>query len=218
MPKNQESVAWLTARFGIALATAIAAASDDDAVRVLVVRGPRPADTAAIAAASAVTKPTVAWVEGDCFDQGLELALACDIRVAAPNARFAMRQVRDGKLPHDGGTQRLPRAVGIAHALRLLLTGEEIDAEEALRIGLVQQIGDAEEVEQMASAIAAGAPIAAAYAKEAVVSGADLSLAQGARLEADLSVLLHSTDDRAAGLRAFKGRSDQGSWPKFEGR
>ena len=218
MPKNQKSVAWLGARSGVALATAIAAAGDEDAVRVLVVRGPWPADTDAIAAVSGVTKPTVAWMEGDCFDQGLELALACDIRVAAPNARFAMRQVRDGKLPHDGGTQRLPRAVGNAHALRLLLTGEEIDAEEALRIALVQQIGDAKEVEQMASAIATGAPIAAAYAKEAVLLGADMSLAQGARLEADLSVLLHSTDDRAKGLRAFKGRSVQGSGPKFEGR
>ncbi|MEE8517675.1 MAG: enoyl-CoA hydratase/isomerase family protein [Dehalococcoidia bacterium] len=221
MPKHSSSgdhrgVAWLKAQPGHGLSSAIATAGEDDAVRVLVVCGPWSADSVPASSIAAISKPVVAWVNGACFDQGLELALACDIRVAAPGARFAMRQVRSGRLPEDGGTQRLPRAVGRAHALRLLLTGEEIGAEEALRIGLVQQIGDAKAVEELVESMAAGAPIAAAYAKEAVISGADLSLDQGARLEADLSFLLQSTKDRAEGLRAFKAK--KGEQPKFEGR
>ena len=185
---------------------------------MVVVSGPWSADSAAVQAAAGITKPIIAWVNGVCFDQGLELALACDIRVAAPDARFAMRQVRSGRLPDAGGTQRLPRAVGRANALRLLLTGEEIGAEEALRIGLVQQIAEVDALEQLVASIEKGAPIAAAYTKEAVVSGADLSLEQGARLEADLSVLLQSTEDREQGLRAFSAGRKDPKGPRFEGR
>ena len=124
-----------------------------------------------------------------------------------------MPQLNKGTMPWDGGTQRLARLVGHGQALRMLLTGEEIDAHEAMRIGLVQLIGGFDDVKTLANKIAASAPIAARYTKEAAISGTDLSLDQGLRLEADLNVLLQSTDDRAEGLRSFVERSD----PEFKG-
>ena len=215
-----------------AVSEAVVAANDREEVHVLVIGGargcfatglePYPGDQLAVGAASAVAaslKPTVAWIDGDCHDMGLELALACDIRVCSPRARFAMRHVVEGLLPWDGGTQRLARVAGRGQALRLLMTGEEIDADEALRIGLVQLSGEYHDVTDLAKQIARGAPSAARYAKEAALSGADLSLDQGLRLEADLSVLLQSTDDRAEGLRRFNGRSGtERPDPEFRGR
>ena len=165
-------------------------------------------------ALAAVGKPTVAWIDGDCLDMGLELALACDVRVASERARLGIRHVTLGLLPWDGGTQRLARLVGRGNALRLLLTGEIVSAEEALRVGLVEQVGGIESAIELANRIAEGAPIAASYAKEATLAGIDMSLEQGLRLEADLSFLLHSTADRAEGLRGFAERRR----PKFEGR
>lgn len=213
-----------------AIADAVTQACDNDSARVIVISGANgtfatgvefypgdgPGDRTAISAASAIAaaiKPTIAWIDGDCHDMGLELALACDIRVCSPNAKFAMRQVRDGMLPWDGGTQRLARLVGRGQALRMLLTGEEIDADEALRIGLVQRMGVFADVTAFAEKITASAPIAARYAKEATLSGADLSLDQGLRLEADLSVLLQSTDDRAKGVQSFPDKNN----PEFKG-
>ena len=169
---------------------------------------------AASAAVAGLRMPTIAWINGDCLDGGLEVALACDVRVAAAGARLGLRSVPEGRLPADGGTQRLLRLVGRAHALRLLLTGDVIDAAEALRIGLVQSVGDAETVDELADRVAAAAPIAAAYVKEAVLRGADLALEQGLRLEADLSFLLHTTADRARGLASFA----DGKQAEYEGR
>ena len=151
-------------------------------------------------------KPVVAAINGDCLDQGLELALACDIRVSVREAHFGLGHVVRGLLPWDGGTQRLPRVVGRAHALRLLLTGEPVTAEEALRMGLVQHLasdGLEQAVSEVARRLVDGAPVAAAYAKEAVRAGMDLGLAQGLRLEADLGVLLHTTSDRQEGISSF---------------
>ena len=212
------------------IADACAEAGSDSAVRAIVLMGSGPAfatgmESPPIAAhpasvvpgaavVASLTKPTIAWIEGDCLDMGLELALACDLRIAAPGARLGLRHVREGRLPWDGGTQRLARAVGRAHALRLLLTGEVVGAEEALRIGLVQQVGGQEEAMALAERIASGAPLAMRSAKEAASAGLDLTLEQGLRLEADLSILLHSTEDRAEGLRSFAERRA----PRFEGR
>ena len=174
-----------------------------------------PSPTAGVGALiAALRKPTLAWIDGECMDMGLEMALACDVRVASPGSTFAMRQVHAGLLPWDGGTQRLARLVGRGQALRLLLTGETVDADEAARIGLVERVGDRDGALELASAMASGGPIAAGYTKEAALAGLDLTLEQGLRLEADLSVLLQSTDDRAAGLRAFLARQ----LPDFEGR
>jgi enoyl-CoA hydratase/carnithine racemase len=221
----------LDATTRVAFADAVAQANGNDVTRVVVVSGakgcfatgvePYLGEGSVIGAAStiaAATKPTIAWIDGDCHDMGLELALACDIRVCSRRATFAMRQVQQGMLPWDGGTQRLARLVGRGQALRMLLTGEEIDADEAMRVGLVQLIGGFDDMKTLANKIAAGAPIAARYAKEAAISGADLSLDQGLRLEADLSVLLQSTDDRAEGLRSFVERSDPEHFgPEFKG-
>jgi enoyl-CoA hydratase/carnithine racemase len=208
-----------------ALADACADVGADDQIRVVVLVGagetfaagvePLPTLNARPASSiSSLGKPVIAWIEGDCLDMGLELALACDVRVAGPASRFGIRHLAWGSLPSDGGTQRLPRLVGRGQALRLLLTGEVIGADEALRIGLVQQVGDRDAVDALAGRIAASAPIAAAYVREAATAGLDLTLEQGLRLEADLSVLLHTTDDRAEGLRAFQ----EGRPPGFEGR
>ena len=114
-----------------------------------------------------------------------------------------MGHVRDGQLPSHGGTQRLARAVGRGQALRLLLTGETLDVDEALRVGLVHDVADLEDAEALAADIADAGPVAARYVKEAIAASADLPLREGMRLEADLSILLHSTEDRAEGLRAF---------------
>lgn len=162
----------------------------------------RVADTIA-----AVGKPVIAAINGDAISQGLELVLACDIRIAVPEARLALSQVEEGLLPWDGGTQRLPRLVGRGWALYMILTSSFIEARDALTIGLVNEVVDTGDVlnraKELASLIAQHGPIAAAYVKEAVYKGTDLTLEQGLRLEADLNLLLHSTRDRAEGLRSF---------------
>ncbi len=222
-PETQNEVDFAVAR---EMAEACGALEGDASVRVVIVTGsgdsfatgnaglPPSDGVTAAGAVAGLSKPTMAWINGACLDLGLELALACDVRVAAQSATMGIRQVTQGGLPWDGGTQRLPRAVGRAEALRLLLTGEVIDADEALHIGLVQLVGDAASADEMAAAFAAGAPIAAAYAKEAVGAGSEMALGQGVRLEADLNFLLHSTADRAEGLRSFSERRP----PHYEGR
>ena len=169
-------------------------------------------------AIAAIEKPVIAVVNGDAVGPGLELALSCDIRLAASGARFGLPQVTSGFIPLWGGTQRLPRIVGKSKALELILTGEVIDAEEALAIGLVSQVlppsALAEAVEALAQSMAGKAPIALRYIKEAVNKGMDLTMEQGLRLEADLYFLLHTTADRTEGIRAFLERKP----PRFQGQ
>ena len=154
--------------------------------------------------------PVIVALNGDAIGHGLELALAGDLRIAAAHARFGLAEPNRLSFPWDGGTQRLPRLVGPAWALDLALTSRLVDAEEALRLGLVNRVVAPEqlpgEVKRLAASILAGGPVAAKYAKEAVGKGMDLSLAQGLRLEADLSVILQSTADRAEGIASFKER------------
>ena len=173
---------------------------------------------AAADALAAVPQPTIAALGGRVCSGGLELALACDIRIASTDARFALADVAAGWLPLAGGTQRLPRAVGRAHALRLLLTAAEIDAAEALRIGLVSEVVAAAALlpaaRALAGTIASRGPIAARFAKEAVYRGSELPLAAGLRAELDLTVILQTTADRAEGVRAFVEQRP----PHFEGR
>lgn len=172
----------------------------------------------AAAAVARIEKPIIAAINGDATGQGLEIALAADLRIAGKGARFGLPHVTRGVIPWDGGTQRLPRLVGRGPAMDLLLTGKLIDAEEALRIGLVSRTVEPERlqavVDDLASQIAQAAPIAARYAKEAVAKGVDMSLAHGMRLEADLSILLHSSRDRAEGIRSFLERRP----PRFRGK
>ena len=152
-------------------------------------------------------KVTIAAINGDAIDQGLELALACDIRIAIQGAHMGLTHLAQGLVPWDGGTQRLPRIVGRAHALDLLLTGRLLDAPEALGIGLVHRVVESRQlmkvVQEMGGQILKGAPVATAYAREAVYRGMDLTLAEGLRVEADLNLLLHTTRDRVEGIRSF---------------
>ena len=152
--------------------------------------------------------PIIAAVNGNALGQGLELALACDLRICDENARFSLPHVGLGEIPWDGGTQWLPRLVGRGKALELILTGEMIGAQEAYRIGLVNKVVPPEELGQevtnMAREISAKGPIALQYAKEAVSQGMDMNLGQGLRLEADLYFLLHTTRDRREGIEAFR--------------
>lgn len=158
-------------------------------------------------AVAAIDRPTLAAVNGDAIGEGLEIALACDMRIAANTARFGLPQISEGLIPSDGGTQRLSRIVGKGKALEMVLLGEILDAGTAFEIGLVNKTVDPEylmtEVEGIAGNIAGKAPVALRYAKEAVNKGLDLTLEQGLRLEADLYFLIHTTADRTEGIRAF---------------
>ena len=169
-------------------------------------------------AVAGVDRPVIAAINGDALGQGLELALSCDIRLASSRARFGFPEVGVGLIPVDGGTQRLPRIVGRAKALELILTAGTISAEDALGIGLVSKVVAAEDLtaesEAMAKVIATKGPIALKYAKEAVNKGMDLTLEQGVRLEADLYFLLHTTGDRTEGIRAFLEKRP----PQFKGQ
>ena len=146
-------------------------------------------------------------LETDAIDHGLELALACDLRIAASEARLGLTDLSKGIVPWDGGTQRLPRLVGRTRALEMLLTSHLLNAEEACRWGLVNMVVEPEQLlsraKEMALEVATGAPIASLYTKEAVLKGMDMTLAQGLGLEADLSIILQSTSDRAEGIRSF---------------
>jgi enoyl-CoA hydratase len=152
-------------------------------------------------------QPIIAAIRGYAFGGGLELALACDIRVAGEDASLGLTEINLAIIPGGGGTQRLPRLVGRGKALEMILTGARLSAAEALRIGLVERVVAPErvltEAMDLARAMAAKAPVALRYAKEAVVKGLALPLAEGLRLEGDLSTLLRTTDDRLEGARAF---------------
>ena len=154
---------------------------------------------------STLAIPVLVALNGDATGSGLELALAGDIRVCVPSAKFSFPGLERGAMPKDGGTQRLPRLVGPAWAKDMLLTGRSVDANEALSIGLVNRVSEdiTETIAELSAQITGGSPIGVRYAKEAVGKGIDLTLEQGLRLEADLNVILQSTSDRSEGLRSF---------------
>jgi enoyl-CoA hydratase/carnithine racemase len=162
-------------------------------------------------------QPVIAAIRGDALGAGLELALACDILIGTENARFGLPQIRQGSMPADGGTQRLPRLVGQGKAMQMILTGEPIDAEEACRAGLVNRIVPSaslmQTATQMAGEMAEKSPLSLSYAKEALHKGLDLTLDQGIAMEMDLYLLLFSTMDRFEGITAFKEKRK----PIFEG-
>jgi len=150
--------------------------------------------------------PSVAAINGYAFGGGLELALACTFRLAVPTAKMALPEIKLGLIPGYGGTQRLPRVVGEARALELILSGRTLDAEEALRVGLVHRIVEGDAV---AAAIAYarsfsvyGLP-ALKLARDAVKRALDVPLHEGLKLEADLNTLAFQTQDAAEGMNAF---------------
>lgn len=162
----------------------------------------------AIEAVGRLRVPVVAAIVGRAWGEGAELALACDVRLAARDATFAWPQAVEGRLPRHGATQRLPRLIGEGRAVELLLTGRIVSAREALAIGLVSQVVAADKLVQTAAGLIANlserSSPAMQYAKEATRRSADLSFADGLRLEQDLYVLLQTTRERALAIETFR--------------
>ena len=152
-------------------------------------------------------KPSIAAINGYALGGGLELALACTLRVAGANAKLGLPEVRLGMIPGFGGTQRLPRLVGQGRALEMILAGEPVDAAEAHRIGLVDRVVEPERLIETArlliGKILANAPLAVAWAMRAVDVGLNAGIEDGLRYEATAFGLSAATEDRGEGLRAF---------------
>jgi len=225
------------------LRTAFEDARDDDAVRGVILTGAGDkafiagADIGELAHASAVEaeqasrfgqkvlelvenlgKPVIAAVNGFALGGGCETAMACTIRIAVDTAKFGQPEVKLGLLPGGGGTQRLPRLVGKGRALQLILSGEMIGAQEAYRIGLVNEIVPAANLiaraEQILEQIASNAPVAVRLSLEAVNKGMDTSQSEGFVLEASYFGLCAATEDKKEGTSAFLEKRP----PQFHGR
>jgi enoyl-CoA hydratase/carnithine racemase len=162
-------------------------------------------------------KPVIAAVNGFALGGGCELAMSCAIRIAAESAKFGQPEVKLGVMPGYGGTQRLPRLVGRGRALKLILSGDIIDAAEAYRIGLVDELEPdghvVERAETVLKKIIANAPFSVKYALEAVNKGLETSVAEGLLIEASLFAVCASTDDKKEGISAFLEKRA----PKFQG-
>ncbi len=162
-------------------------------------------------------KPVIAAVNGFALGGGCEAAMACTMRIASDQAKFGQPEVKLGIIPGYGGTQRLPRLVGKGRALQLILSGSVIDAQEAYRIGLVNEVVPGSQLiaraEAILNQIAANAPLAVKYAIEAVYKGAEQDLATGMKTEAELFSLAADTEDKREGTRAFVEKRP----PSFKG-
>jgi enoyl-CoA hydratase len=163
-------------------------------------------------------KPVIAAINGFALGGGCETAIACTIRVASENAKFGQPEVTLGLLPGGGGTQRLPRLIGKGRALQLILSGEMISAQEAYRIGLVNEVVSAADLIKRAEAIlrkiSSNAPIAVKYALEATNKGLETSQSEGLSLEASYFGLCAGTEDKKEGTSAFLEKRA----PRFQGR
>jgi enoyl-CoA hydratase/carnithine racemase len=163
-------------------------------------------------------KPVIAAINGFALGGGCETAMACTIRIAAEQARFGQPEVKLGLLPGGGGTQRLPRLVGKGRALQLILTGETISAQEAYRIGLVNEVVPAasliDRAEAILKLILANAPIAVKFSLEAANKGLETSQSQGLALEASFFGICAATEDKKEGTAAFFEKRA----PQFRGR
>jgi len=167
--------------------------------------------------AAKLKQPVIAAIRGNATGFGLELALACDLRIASENARFGLSQIWEGRMPVHGATQRLPRLIGQARAMHMILTCEFIGAAEAQRIGLIHRMvpagGLLASATNMAEEMARKSPLSLSYTKEALYGGGDLTLDQGLKMELDLYLLLFSTSDRTEGVTAFMEKRK----PDFKG-
>ena len=152
-------------------------------------------------------KPVIAMINGFCLGGGCELAASCDIRVASDRARFGQPEINLGLIPGGGGTQRLPRLIGLGHAMRLILSGDMIPADEAARIGLVDLVAPADELRsttiELAARIAAKSPLTLRVAKEALRASQRMAVEEGLLYERDLFCLCFSSEDKAEGVAAF---------------
>lgn len=162
--------------------------------------------------------PSIATVHGYTLGGGLELALSCDMRIAADNTTFAFPETGLGTFPGTGGTQRGPRLIGKSNAMWMIFTGQRIDASEALRMGLVNMVVPTsalmENVKRISAQIAANAPLGIRYAKEAILRGEKVSLEEGIKIETDLNMFMDTTEDYIEGAKAFGERRK----PVFKGR
>jgi enoyl-CoA hydratase/carnithine racemase len=163
-------------------------------------------------------KPVIAAVNGFALGGGCELAMACTIRIAAESAKFGQPEVKLGIMPGYGGSQRLPRLVGKGRALQIILSGETINAQEAYRIGLVNELIPniylIERAEAILNQINANAPFGVKYSIDAVNKGLETSLEEGLRLEASLFAICSATEDKKEGTTAFLEKRR----PKFQER
>lgn len=234
----------ISLRMRTELPQALEALEDDDSVRVIILRGAGERGFCAgadisefskvgplveerrarrrstwVGAFDRVSKPLVAAIHGYCLGGGLEMALACDIRLAASDAQFGLPEVNLGVIPGYGGTQRLARLVGMGHAQDLVMSGRRIDATEALRLGLITRLADSRQAltdaaRELALGLAAKPPAAMACAKEAVRAGWDMDLTRGLAFERDLFTFLSATEDRLEAAAAFREKRA----PSFTGR
>jgi methylglutaconyl-CoA hydratase len=174
--------------------------------------------SAATNAWARMPKPTIAAVNGYAFGGGMELALACDFRVAADTAQFGLTEVRLGILPGAGGTVRLPRLIGMARAKELILLGRRVDAHHALEIGLVSDVSPraqlSESVQRITDELAGCAPRSVEMAKRAIERGIELPEDDALRLERECYDVTLYTEDRNEGLRAFAEKRP----PRYQGR
>jgi enoyl-CoA hydratase len=165
---------------------------------------------------AAIPRATIAAINGYALGGGCELALACDFRVASPAAKLGQPEIKLGIIPGGGGTQRLSRLVGASHAKDLILSGRQVAADEALRIGLVDRVADSplDEALAWAAELAAGATVAQSLAKRAIDAGLEGSLADGLDLEQQLFADVFRSEDSQIGVRAFLAKEP----PEFTGR
>ena len=167
---------------------------------------------------AAFPKPVIAMINGFCLGGGCELAMSCDLRIAADSARFGQPEIKLGLIPGGGGTQRLPRLVGLGHALRLTMTGDMIGAAEAREIGLVEQVHPAAELRaktlELAAKIASMSPLTLQVTKQAVRASERMGIEEGILYERDLFCLCFSSDDKKEGVEAFLQKRQ----PQWKGR
>jgi methylglutaconyl-CoA hydratase len=172
----------------------------------------------AIEAWARLRRPTIAAMNGSAYGGGLELALACDLRVIVEGAELGLTEVRLGIMPGAGGTQRLPRLIGVPRAKEMIMLGRRIPASKALEYGLVNQVAPASglraAVDGILAELAGCAPLSVTVAKQAIQRGIEVSIDQGVQIERDLYELTLSTDDRNEGLAAFAEKRP----PRFTGR
>lgn len=166
----------------------------------------------------ALSKPVIAVINGYALGGGLELALACDFRIASEHAELGSPEINLGIIPGWGATQRLVRIIGLPSTKRLVMLGDRVKADEALKIGLVDKVVPydklKDETRALSQRICDGPPIALKYAKQAINFGSQVPLEVGLRMEASLMGLLFSTEDVKLGLEAFMSRRK----PKFKGK
>jgi enoyl-CoA hydratase len=164
---------------------------------------------------AAYPKPVIAMINGFCLGGGCEMAMSCDIRIASGKARFGQPEINLGIIPGGGGTQRMPRIVGTGNAMKLILSGELIRADEAFRIGLIDEVVEPEKLRErtleLAGVIASKSPVTLRVAKEAVRASERMAIEEGILYERDLFCLCFSTEDKEEGVAAFLAKR-QAEW------